>query len=76
MTSDPFTPNLYACWHPVAYAHEVTDKPRASKLLGEMLVIWRSSDGKPHGDYYIGKTKDAKSGNGQPDRRKQGADKP
>lgn len=48
MTSDPFTPNLYACWHPVAYAHEVTDKPRASKLLGEMLVIWRSSDGKPH----------------------------
>ncbi len=37
--------NLRRCWHPVAYAHTVTNKPVASKLLGRHLVVWRSSDG-------------------------------
>lgn len=46
--TNSFTPNLYACWHPVAYAHDVTSKPYATKLLGEALVIWRSSDDTPH----------------------------
>jgi len=40
--------NLRACWHPVAYAHEVRDAPFAAKLLGEALVIWRAADGMPH----------------------------
>ena len=39
---------LYACWHPVAYAHEVTERPYPSKLLNQHLVIWRTSNGKPH----------------------------
>ncbi len=43
-----FPDKLFACWHPVAYSHEVTDKPYGSKLLNEHLVIWRSSDGTPH----------------------------
>jgi phenylpropionate dioxygenase-like ring-hydroxylating dioxygenase large terminal subunit len=39
---------LRQCWHPVAYAHTVTDKPLAAKLLERHLVIWRSSDGVAH----------------------------
>jgi len=40
---------LAACWHPVAYAHQIeADKPYPAKLLGEPLVLWRSGDGKPH----------------------------
>lgn len=39
--------NLRACWHPVAYAHTLSDKPLASKLLGKFLVIWRDSTGRP-----------------------------
>ncbi len=34
---------LRRCWHPVAYAHEVTDAPRAATLLGERLVLWRDA---------------------------------
>lgn len=41
-------PALLACWHPVAYAHSVTNQPLAAKLLGEHLVIWRGADGRPH----------------------------
>lgn len=36
------------CWHPVAYASEVSDKPAAVTLLGEVVVVWRTSDGRPH----------------------------
>ena len=36
------------CWHPVAYAAEVSDKPAAVTLLGEAVVVWRTSDGRPH----------------------------
>jgi len=34
---------LRHCWHPVAYAHEVTGRPQAATLLGEPLVLWRDS---------------------------------
>jgi phenylpropionate dioxygenase-like ring-hydroxylating dioxygenase large terminal subunit len=39
---------LSRCWHPVAYSHEVTDTPVAATLLGEAVVIWRTSDGRAH----------------------------
>ena len=34
---------LRACWHPVAYAADVTRAPRAATLLGEPLVLWRDT---------------------------------
>src|SRR5690348_11546870 len=34
-----------ACWHPVAFAREVADRPVHADLLGEPLVIWRGADG-------------------------------
>ena len=36
-----------ACWHPVAFASEVTDRPVPAELLGEPLVIWRGAGGAP-----------------------------
>lgn len=40
-----FAKKLFNCWHPVAYAKEVTaDKPHHSKLLNEHLVLWRTGD--------------------------------
>ena len=47
-TMSAFPEALALCWHPVAYSHEVTDKPFATTLLEEALVIWRSADGAPH----------------------------
>ena len=44
----PFPEKLFSCWHPIAYSHEVTDKPKATKLLGEHLVIWRTADTTAH----------------------------
>jgi vanillate O-demethylase monooxygenase subunit len=32
-------------WYPVAFAHEVTDKPFAATLLDERVVIYRLADG-------------------------------
>lgn len=32
-------------WYPVAFAHEVKDKPFAARLLDERLVIYRLADG-------------------------------
>lgn len=37
---------LRRCWHPVAYAHTITDAPRAATLLGVPLVLWRDADGR------------------------------
>lgn len=37
---------LRACWHPVAYAADVADAPRATTLLGEPLVVWRDGQGR------------------------------
>jgi vanillate O-demethylase monooxygenase subunit len=36
---------LRACWHPVAYAADVTDRPHPTTLLGEPLVLWRDRTG-------------------------------
>jgi hypothetical protein len=36
-----------ACWHPVAFAGDVADRPVHADLLGEPLVIWRGADGAP-----------------------------
>ena len=44
-----FPEKLYTCWHPVGYSHEIkSDKPFGSILLDEAIVVWRTSDGKPH----------------------------
>jgi vanillate O-demethylase monooxygenase subunit len=32
-------------WYPVAFSHEITDKPYAARLLDERLVLFRVSDG-------------------------------
>jgi phenylpropionate dioxygenase-like ring-hydroxylating dioxygenase large terminal subunit len=34
-------------WYPVAFAHAVTDKPYAARLLDERVVVYRLSDGTP-----------------------------
>jgi len=34
-----------ACWHPVAFAAAVTDRPVQADLLGEPLVVWRGGGG-------------------------------
>jgi phenylpropionate dioxygenase-like ring-hydroxylating dioxygenase large terminal subunit len=36
---------LRACWHPVAFASELADKPIGADLLGEPLAVWRSPGG-------------------------------
>jgi vanillate O-demethylase monooxygenase subunit len=36
-----------ACWHPVAFASDVADRPMRADLLGEPLVIWRGPGGAP-----------------------------
>jgi vanillate O-demethylase monooxygenase subunit len=36
---------LAACWHPVAFSDEVTNRPLARKLLDEALVVYRTSSG-------------------------------
>ncbi len=38
---------LAACWHPVAYASALTDKPLHTRLLGRDLVLWRDGAGTP-----------------------------
>ena len=32
-------------WYPVAFSHEITDKPYAARLLDERVVVYRLSDG-------------------------------
>jgi phenylpropionate dioxygenase-like ring-hydroxylating dioxygenase large terminal subunit len=36
---------LADCWHPVAYADAITDKPYGTKLLDQDLVVYRTSQG-------------------------------
>jgi vanillate O-demethylase monooxygenase subunit len=43
-----FPERLTRCWHPVAYSHDVVDKPVAATLLGEAVVLWRTVDGRAH----------------------------
>ena len=47
-TRTAFPEKQARCWHPVAYAHEVTDQPVGATLLGEAVVVWRTSDGRAH----------------------------
>jgi phenylpropionate dioxygenase-like ring-hydroxylating dioxygenase large terminal subunit len=35
------------CWHPVAFAADLADRPVPADLLGEPLVLWRGRDGAP-----------------------------
>src|SRR5262245_20383097 len=42
------TDRLRACWHGVAYSHDVGTTPSCVQLLGERLVIWRDSRGVAH----------------------------
>jgi phenylpropionate dioxygenase-like ring-hydroxylating dioxygenase large terminal subunit len=39
---------LRACWHPVAYASDLTDAPLRVRLLGHDLALWRDRSGEPH----------------------------
>jgi vanillate O-demethylase monooxygenase subunit len=39
---------LKACWHPVAYAHELGEAPIRRRLLGEDVVLWRDTSGTAH----------------------------
>src|SRR6059058_5927524 len=39
---------LRECWHPVAYADALVSAPLRVMLLGEPVVLWRDSQGKPH----------------------------
>jgi phenylpropionate dioxygenase-like ring-hydroxylating dioxygenase large terminal subunit len=36
---------LAAFWYPVAFSHEVIEKPHAVRLLDERVVVYRLSDG-------------------------------
>jgi vanillate O-demethylase monooxygenase subunit len=42
------TTALRRCWHPVAYAADLGEAPRAADLLGQPLVLWRDSAGAAH----------------------------
>ena len=39
---------LRSCWHPVAFADAVTDKPYGAMLLDEPLALWRGTAGQLH----------------------------
>jgi vanillate O-demethylase monooxygenase subunit len=46
MDNSGFPEKLQACWHPVAYSHEVKPAaPFGTTLLDEAIVIWRTSNG-------------------------------
>lgn len=32
-------------WHPVAFSHELKERPLAARLLGQELVVWRTGSG-------------------------------
>ena len=44
-TAAPDITALRACWHPVAFAAELDDKPLGRMLLGEPLALYRDSGG-------------------------------
>jgi vanillate O-demethylase monooxygenase subunit len=39
---------LRKCWHPVGFSKDVADKPYGTRLLNELLVVWRVSKGSVH----------------------------
>ena len=44
----PYPEKLMACWHPVAYGEELTEKPYGTFLLDQAVVVWRDSKGDVH----------------------------
>jgi phenylpropionate dioxygenase-like ring-hydroxylating dioxygenase large terminal subunit len=46
--SIPDVAALRECWHPVAYAGALGSEPLRVTLLGEPVVLWRDSRGRPH----------------------------
>jgi phenylpropionate dioxygenase-like ring-hydroxylating dioxygenase large terminal subunit len=46
--SIPDVAALRECWHPVAYADALGSEPLRVTLLGEPVVLWRDSRGRPH----------------------------
>ena len=44
----PDTQALRSCWHPVAFADDVGNKPVGAKLLDEPVVVWRGAEGRLH----------------------------
>jgi len=48
VSSDDRPRALRRCWHPVAYAADVGEAPRAVELLGQPLVLWRDGGGAAH----------------------------
>jgi vanillate O-demethylase monooxygenase subunit len=50
----PGSPGIFAdtralrgCWHPVAFSADLAERPVHADLLGEPLVLWRGSAGRP-----------------------------
>ncbi len=39
---------LRACWHPVAFSHDLTDAPISRTLLATPIVVWRGTGGAAH----------------------------
>jgi len=46
--SDFLRQGLRNFWYVVARSEDLETKPKAIKCLGEDLVLWRDSNGKPH----------------------------
>ena len=46
--SIPDVEALRDCWHPVAYADALGSDPIRVMLLGDPVVLWRDSNGRPH----------------------------
>ncbi|MBB5058310.1 vanillate O-demethylase monooxygenase subunit [Granulicella aggregans] len=46
--SEPDWRALAPFWYPVAFSHEVTNKPHAARLLDERVVVYRIADGTIH----------------------------
>jgi phenylpropionate dioxygenase-like ring-hydroxylating dioxygenase large terminal subunit len=47
-TAAPDSAALRRCWHPVCRSDALARDPLATQLLGEALVVWRDSAGRPH----------------------------
>ncbi|WP_257454335.1 aromatic ring-hydroxylating oxygenase subunit alpha [Archangium lipolyticum] len=41
----PYEEAFAPYWHPVAFSHELKERPLAARLLGRELVVWRSGSG-------------------------------
>ena len=48
LISEIQVPYLRNCWYAATYANDVGDTPFARQLLGEFVVLFRTSDGVAH----------------------------